>query len=664
MKKWLIWSFGGLAAMLVVVMVVAAGLYEKRVAASLAQGDTSVSATASVEDGLFMPDPAALYCTKIMGYKYQVTVSKDGSQKGECVLPDHTVCDAWAFYGGTCGTAYNFCARQGYHTETRADGRDPYLREYAECVTAEGLDAGAVGNVSGLYDLVKKITPLRPAEEIRSLGNDQEKPRLSTVAALPPSIDWRNHNGNWLSPIRDQGSCGSCWAFAAIGATESYWDLTANNPNLNLDLSEQELISCSDAGDCGGGYSDEAMTYIHQSGVVDEACEPYTESNSACSRCSDWEQRRHSVAWTLTFYGPSPLDIKHEVAMHGPMVVYMGIGNEVGGHFDNQGIYRCDNDDDTNHAVVVVGYNDNGGYWIVRNSWGTGWGDNGYFKVGYGECAIDTTMAILPFNLQVPRLAADFNGDGKKDPVAFLFVVGQWWSTQLSYVYYGRDGDEIIPADFNGDRKAEVAVFRPSTGDWWIKGRGHIHYGREGDIPLPVDLNGDRKADILIFRPSTGDWWIKGWGRVHYGQSGDIPVPADYDGDHRAELAVFRPSTGDWWIRGMGRIHYGQNGDVPVPADYNGDGRAEIAIYRPSTGYWWVRGLGKTHYGGAPGDIPVPGDYNGDRRAEVAIFRPVTETWWIRGVGHVTYGDNSRPVVTQQEVVPDLPWIPEDSPTP
>jgi hypothetical protein len=83
----------------------------------------------------------------------------------------------------------------------------------------------------------------------------------------------------------------------------------------------------------------------------------------------------------------------------------MGVGSSYGGYFDGQGIYRCTNDSGVNHGVVIAGYSDAGGYWIVKNSWGSGWNGDGYFKIGYGECAVEQ-YAVYAY------LEADIDGDG------------------------------------------------------------------------------------------------------------------------------------------------------------------------------------------------------------------------------------------------------------
>jgi hypothetical protein len=121
---------------------------------------------------------------------------------------------------------------------------------------------------------------------------------------------------------------------------------------------------------------------------------------------------------TIDAYGgvsSSPNQIKQSVVDRGPLSVAMGIGASYGGYWDGD-IYRCSDDSDpydVNHGVIIAGYNDAGGYWIVKNSWGTGWpsdwrNDGGYFKVGYGECAIETYVSYAD-------VAVDSDGDGVPD---------------------------------------------------------------------------------------------------------------------------------------------------------------------------------------------------------------------------------------------------------
>jgi len=358
-----------------------------------------------------MADPAAVYCSEL-GYSYEIVGTGDG-QYGVCVLPDGSKCDAWGFLEGTCGQSYSYCARQGYDLITKTDGRNALSREYGVCVH----DQQEVGPVTGLMNLSEKASkgalPVQQAPSAREEGVLPE--------AAPYSFDWRNQDGhNWMTPVKDQGSCGSCWAFSAVGVVEAIYNIGTGNPDLDLDLSEEYLVSdCLAGANCCGGWHDAALAFVRGYGISDEACFPYVDgsgctcsetcdsnctyrtgdscSDATCSdRCTDWQSRLRRI----DAVGPvSASEIKQNVVDKGPLSVVMGVGAKYGGHFDGD-IYRCDDDSGVNHAVVIAGYDDAGGYWIVRNSWGSSWNGDGYFKVGYGECAIESGVyyaSPLPF---------------------------------------------------------------------------------------------------------------------------------------------------------------------------------------------------------------------------------------------------------------------------
>ena len=293
-----------------------------------------------------------------------------------------------------CGADYSYCARQGYRTATRRDGQDPFSPVYAVCLDRAGQGLGTVALLSTLVERVSQ-TALPP----KTLSEQTLPSDLPEGGGLPTSFDWRNHDGySWLTPVKNQSSCGSCWAFAAVGVVEAHHNIRASDPDLDLDLAEQELVSCSSAGDCGGGSSNSALWYIHDAGIVDENCMPYQAANSSCNRCSNWRDRLTHIDYVDAFV-PDRQSLQMSVVNYGPTFVYMGISSDYGGYFDGNGIYRCSDDSGINHAVVVVGYSDSGGYWIVRNSWGASWNGDGYFKVGYGECAIDSTWAGYAYDI-------------------------------------------------------------------------------------------------------------------------------------------------------------------------------------------------------------------------------------------------------------------------
>ena len=207
-----------------------------------------------------------------------------------------------------------------------------------------------------------------------------------TGKSVPASIDWREHG--IVTPVRDQGSCGSCWAFAISGATESTWIQTLNSTGLtNLTeyyLSPQELVDCSSSyGNlgCSGGYIDSTFEYIIDNGICLDSQYPYTGQNDpSCSKCSP------AVKLGNCYDIPSgnQLALKEAVSIR-PVVVCIEADKFVF-QFYKSGIISGDEcGTSLDHAVLAIGYGDDSStgmkYWIVKNSWGTGWGADGYVLI-------------------------------------------------------------------------------------------------------------------------------------------------------------------------------------------------------------------------------------------------------------------------------------------
>jgi putative hemolysin len=359
-------------------------------------------------------NPAAYYCIS-QGYTFQ-TVAADSGEQSLCSFSDGSACDAWEFLEGKCGQNKNYCTRKGMKTKVLVDGKNHYSREYAACV---GKDGREVGNVTELLDFkTNLVNPACDSQGVPSQSQPEEQPAgpeallesLEGLAELPAAFDWRDYlGGDWTTPVKNQGVCGSCWAFGAVGAVEASLNIFNNDPNLDLDLSEEYLVSdCTSTGNCCGGWIENALGYIRYHGIPDEACMQYVDGNDcscygsgictncnystggACSdrscsdRCPDWENRLVSIDGVSRI--PSDIAVmKQALVDRGPLAVELGMV----GSFDDANVYRCSDDRALNHITVITGYDDAGGYWIVKNSWGSTWNGNGYFFAGYGECGIE-----------------------------------------------------------------------------------------------------------------------------------------------------------------------------------------------------------------------------------------------------------------------------------
>ena len=253
------------------------------------------------------------------------------------------------------------------------------------------------------------VTRLSPEERRNLLGEktlelgivEPTSPPLALIV-LPDAIDWRDKDGyNWVTPVKDQESGGSCVAFGAAATLESLVRIEENQPDLDIDLSEMHLVNCG-GGSCEyGWYNSAACSYLQNNGTPDEACWPYEPVDSPClNTCPDWKSR----AVKITSYGNiSGIYSCATYVAIAPILVAFEVYTDF--YYYNGGIYEYTwGDYDGGHAVCIVGYDTTGPvpYWIVKNSWGSSWGEGGFFRIKMGECDIETRSsywmsgAILP----------------------------------------------------------------------------------------------------------------------------------------------------------------------------------------------------------------------------------------------------------------------------
>ncbi|MBK8167250.1 MAG: T9SS type A sorting domain-containing protein [bacterium] len=241
------------------------------------------------------------------------------------------------------------------------------------------------------------VVRLPAAERLRLCGTrlpeaapDLPRWPLSARGDLPTQWDWRDVDGrNYVSGVRNQADCGSCWLFAAVAAFESQMMIVTDQPGVDPDRAEQYILSCNDQGNgCNGGYIETALEFMRLAGVPAEACFPYQSSDvvSCAEVCPNPHRQAERLdAWGYACEGQLDVAAIKLALMTGPVATAFMVHENFFGY--DGGVYSAIGSPETGvgHAVLIVGYDDSQSCWIVKNSWGPWWGVDGYFRIAYAS---------------------------------------------------------------------------------------------------------------------------------------------------------------------------------------------------------------------------------------------------------------------------------------
>uniref|UniRef100_A0A914QGD2 Peptidase C1A papain C-terminal domain-containing protein n=1 Tax=Panagrolaimus davidi TaxID=227884 RepID=A0A914QGD2_9BILA len=207
---------------------------------------------------------------------------------------------------------------------------------------------------------------------------------------IPANEDFRS-NG-YVSPVKNQGSCGSCYAFAAAAAIESQYLIRQNK--LLLDLSEQTIVNCeSKSYQCKGGFLSRALDYAKDVGIPLETCSPYTAQNGSCnSNCNSQRFKISGYYW----FDHNEAAYAQQLHNFGPFTMWLTCPQAFMSY--SSGILdlpaaECSKQNIGGHFLLVVGYTPD--YWIAKNSWGPNWGENGYVRFKRGQNFCDMTRQVI-----------------------------------------------------------------------------------------------------------------------------------------------------------------------------------------------------------------------------------------------------------------------------
>jgi len=298
-----------------------------------------------------------------------------------------TVSDEFRAFKTKYNKAYKNEVENAHRMKAFADNLGKIAKHNKEA--AEGKHTYTLG--------VNKFADLTEAEWRETLTMNivkEGKPTLqmkSKIVNIPDEVDWRDEG--YVTPVKDQAQCGSCWAFSTTGSMEGA--LMKANGEL-VSLSEQNLVDCDpiDSG-CNGGLMENAFAWIMKNGGINtEEDYPYEARDKSCR--FDENNPTYTISAFHEIKEQDEDDLTEKIATEGPISVAIDAG-KFSFQLYHDGVYYEPACSSTrlNHGVLAFGYGNEGGddfYW-VKNSWGTGWGDNGYIKMSRGRgnnCGIAT----------------------------------------------------------------------------------------------------------------------------------------------------------------------------------------------------------------------------------------------------------------------------------
>ncbi|MCX5894371.1 MAG: hypothetical protein NTZ51_00855, partial [Proteobacteria bacterium] len=432
------------------------------------------------------------------------------------------------------------------------------------------------------------LTYMSPEEKKMHLGLLQHAAPLSAqmlklpsdiqqaAVKLPARFDWRDNNGgNYVTPIKDQAYCGSCWTFAGTAALESAVLIAAHQPGTPLDLSEQVLVSCMGVTGCSGGYIEDPATFFSTTGLSRESCYPYQATDYSCTPCDQWQDDTFKVeSWSWVSYSQTTdlSAIKYALYRFGPLSVSFNVFEDF--DYYTSGVYsHVWGELMGGHAVLIVGWDDAVQALIVKNSWGPSWGEDGYFRIAYSELNSATefghnTLAIekvaLPDECQLTSVMPKVKyseGAGGSGTVQVSAPGSCPWTASTSDFWItitgGKSGTgkgsvsySVAPKPDKGVRTGAIAIgsetFTITQGKW---------------VTQTVDARGDNGTYTSLACEANGT--------VHI---------AYYDSGNRA-LKYTTNATGSWVSETVDATGDGGT-DIALAIDANG--RAHISYYNAS----------------------------------------------------------------------------------
>ena len=300
---------------------------------------------------------------------------------------------------------------------------------------------------------IKEITGLKPPENLLKLAIKQDglakvqkeskRVFLGLCAAGASSFNWADHNG--VTGVRDQGGCGSCWAFATHGAFEGSYAILNN---ALIDSSEQDTLDCSGAGSCAGGWW--AFQHLIDTGSSEETVYPYGAVKGTCR--ADVNRPFKATAWGYVDSSvliPKVDALKKALCEYGPLAVAVEVTSAFQAY--TGGVFNENATDTVNHGVTLVGWDDAKKAWRIKNSWGTGWGESGSMWIASGCTQIGYGAAWA--QAEISSICVD-------GPSLIAFEKFNWSDMKRC-----NNNDNVASVTFNLPREMYVSIVAESSGE-------------------------------------------------------------------------------------------------------------------------------------------------------------------------------------------------------
>jgi C1A family cysteine protease len=310
---------------------------------------------------------------------------------------------------------------------------------------------------------------IQQAEALRDVGGGNGHGPMAAgngagaITGVGAAFDARNYYGSsYVTPPKDQGGCGSCVAFGTCGCVETTAAFLRGQPSLQLNLSEQQLFfvhgPASGASCSNGWWPEHAFTACQNLGVTFEDYMPYNAGGGGTLN-PDWPNRKAQITGFATHTG-NIAAMKQHLQNYGALSACFFVYQDFFSY--GGGVYRYKTGSLAGgHCVSLIGFDDNLQCWIAKNSWGTGWGEGGFFRIGYGECGIETWRVHGSYYVNLRMWLASvvrglWSNEAADNSHAYLDTVG--WS-RLAYGAAGANLSMLTEFTSARLRNSQVSTF-------------------------------------------------------------------------------------------------------------------------------------------------------------------------------------------------------------